>query len=57
MVSLYRMHRVAKIASVSRCGVSNVWQNGLRRDKINTRKKSGYSKNVHVQCVGLRSVY
>lgn len=57
MESLYQTHRDAKIAIVVQCGVWSAWQNGLHQGKINTRKKFGYSRNVHVPCVGHRFVY
>lgn len=57
MVSLHQVRRGAKIVTVVQCGVWSVWQNGLHRGKINTRKKFGYSKNVHAPCVGHRFAY
>lgn len=51
------MRHGARPAIVVRCGAWTVWQNGLRRGKINTRRKFGYSRNARVRCAGHHFVY
>lgn len=49
--------RDVAIATVDRCGVWIVWQNGLHRVKINTKKRFGCNRNVHVPCAEQHFVF